>query len=102
MLDVRFSLKCEHRDRLVAGIDDPVLGNARLGVVGALLHQVPIRVVGADHLGYQVRAQSVAILAAGVRLGGMPVVLQHPADDVLPTRFVPRVAPASKVHSTPL
>ena len=37
-----------------------------------------------------------------VRLGGMPVVLQHPADDVLPTRFVPRVAPASKVYSTPL
>ena len=62
-----FSCEGEHGDRLVAGVDDPVLGNARLGIVGALDDQIPVGVVRADDLGDQIGTQPVAVPAAGIR-----------------------------------
>ena len=40
----------EDGDRLDAGIDDPVLGDARLGVVGPLDDEIARRIIGADDL----------------------------------------------------
>ena len=59
----------EHGDGLVDGIHDPVFGNARLGVVGALVDQVTAGIVGTDHLQHQVGAEPVFVAAA--RVAGM-------------------------------
>ena len=67
MLDVCIVLQREHRNRLVARVGDPVLRNASLGIVRPFLDQITIRVVRAHDLDHQVRAQPVAVLAAGIR-----------------------------------
>ena len=52
------------RDGREAGIDDPVLGDARFGVVGTFGEEVPGRVVRADRFRHQVRTEPEAVLPA--------------------------------------
>ena len=66
MLPVFVTGKDEHGDCLVYGIDDPVFGYARLCVVEALLDELPVGVLGTDHLHDQVRAEPVFVPAARV------------------------------------
>src|SRR5688572_21574271 len=46
--DVGAADKCQHGDRLLCGIDDPVLGDAGLGIVTALHYCVAFHLVGAE------------------------------------------------------
>ena len=66
MLPVFVTGKDEHGDGLGYGIDDPIFGYARLCVVEALLDDLPVGVLGADHLHDQVRAEPVVVPAARV------------------------------------
>lgn len=60
------SLEGQHGDGLSLGVDDPVLGDAGLGVVSHLLDRVSLGVVWADDLDNQVGAQPVAVLPTQV------------------------------------
>ena len=57
MLNVAAVPERQHGDGVVPRIDDPVLGNAGLGVVGPLVDEVPFRAVRGDDLGDEVRPQ---------------------------------------------
>ena len=58
---------CSAWPSVVAGIDDPVLGDARLGIVDPLVDQIPFRAIRADHLDHQIRSQPVTVLTARIR-----------------------------------
>src|SRR5712691_11916473 len=60
--NVRAILERQHRDRFLCGIDDPVLGDTRFSIVGALDHRVALDIVGADDLHHEVRAEPEGIL----------------------------------------
>jgi hypothetical protein len=64
----RISVSCERKDgnRLVERGDDPVLGDAGLGIVARLLFDIPLRLVGADNLDHQIGPKPVGILPARV------------------------------------
>ena len=56
----------EDGNRLGAGIDDPVLGDASLGVVAALDDKIARRIVRADDFGHEVGAEPVTVLATRI------------------------------------
>lgn len=60
VLDVYGTRRAQHRDGLVSGVHDSILGNAGCGIVAALLDAVTIRVVGADILNDAPRVARVA------------------------------------------
>ena len=70
MLDIVACTVAQDRHLGGAGIDDPVLGNLRAGVVATLLHDVAFQLIGADDLHHQIRPGPDPVAAP--RIGGGP------------------------------
>ena len=66
-LRVNAAVERQRRDRFIAWVDDPVFLDACFGIVGAFINQIPVRVVGTEDFGYQIRAQPVTVLVPWIR-----------------------------------
>ena len=66
MLRVRVTLQPEHSDRLLLRVDNPILGNPCLSIVGALDLRITIGVIWANDFDNEIGAKPVAILSARI------------------------------------
>src|SRR4051812_1018963 len=66
MLGVRVTLQPEHNDSLILGIDNPILGDPCLSIVGSLHLRITIGIIWANDFDNQIGAKPVAILSARI------------------------------------
>jgi hypothetical protein len=66
VFDVLFAIKGQHGHCLVEWIDDPVLRDARFGVVVSFDGQIAFRIVRTDNFEHQIGAGPVRFLIARV------------------------------------
>ena len=66
VLEIAGSGELEDGDRFDALVDDPVLEDGRLGIVGALDNKIALRIVGAGDFGHQIGAEPETVLATRI------------------------------------
>ena len=66
MCHIHAIIELQHRDCFLLSIDDPVLGNTRFSIVGALDDCVALDIVGAYDLYHEVCAEPEGVLITRV------------------------------------